>query len=195
MKITYNKNPLLTTVELDEHEKKELWYRIKIKEMEELLYSAHFHLQEGKFYDVNRAKESVKADYYCTDDKSDLDKRCDELFGYFIEELMGKHAGDCTCIACTCDKCYAESLLGIDTIKGLGKHSASKIDAAFGINNEKTLDEAIESLAHYEPVRSASWEKYPQADFDKHVSRWKQEAKVAHAWLVQYKADHFPDVT
>ena len=33
MKITYNKNPLLTTVELDENEKKELWYKIKIQEM------------------------------------------------------------------------------------------------------------------------------------------------------------------
>ena len=51
MKITYNKNPLFTTVELDENEKKELWYKIKIKEMEELLFSAHFYLEE-KYFDL-----------------------------------------------------------------------------------------------------------------------------------------------
>ena len=57
MKITYNKNPLLTTVELDENEKKELWYKIKIKEMVEILFSAHFYLEE-KYYNLQKAKNN-----------------------------------------------------------------------------------------------------------------------------------------
>lgn len=193
MKINWNKNPLHTTIDLDEHEKKELWYRIKIEEMEERLYGAHFSLQEGKYFDLERARSEVNADFYCTDDKSPLDKRCDEMLSYYLDELQAVHAGDCTCVPCSCSKCHAESLLNIDTIKGLGKHSAYKIDSAFGKDNEKTLDEALQSLANYQPVRSESWLKYPQEEFDKHIPRWTQEAQAAHTWLKQYKDEHFPE--
>ena len=199
MKITYNKNPLFTTVELDENEKKELWYKIKVKEMEELLFDAHFHLQEGQYYDLNKARNAVEPDYYLDEDdngeKSKLDKRADLLLEHYLAELQSNHVGDCTCVPCSCSECHAESILGIDTIPGLGKHSAYKIDGAFGKNNEKTIDEAIESLANYKPVRSGSWENYPQEDFDKHLPRWTAEAKLAHDWLVNYKNTYFKDET
>ena len=129
MKITYNKNPLFTTVELDENEKKELWYKIKIQEMEEILFSAHFYLEE-KYFDLKRAKDDLDPDYYCNEEdnkKSKLDERCDMLLETFLSELQSNHIGDCTCVACSCMKCHAEGLLGIDTIKGLGKHTAHKI--------------------------------------------------------------------
>lgn len=193
MKINWNKNPLHSTIDLDDHEKKELWYRIKIEEMEERLYGAHFSLQEGKYFDLARARSEVNADFYCTDDKSPLDKRCDEMLAYYLDELQASHSGDCTCVACSCSKCHAESLLDIDTIKGLGKHSAYKIDSAFGKNNEKSIDEALESLANYQPVRSETWMKYPQEEFDKHIPRWTQEAQAAYTWLKNYKDEHFPD--
>ena len=145
MKITYNKNPLLTTVELDENEKKELWYKIKIKEMEEILFSAHFYLEE-KYFDLERAKDDLDPDYYC-----------------------------------------------IDTIKGLGKHTAYKINAAFGTNNEKSIDEAIEYLANYDPKpkdpESDAWKKL--GGYEQYVPRWKEEAKMAHDWLVNYKINIF----
>ena len=44
MRIVYGENPLWTSVLLNESEKKELWYRVKIAEMEDMLFSAHFHL-------------------------------------------------------------------------------------------------------------------------------------------------------
>ena len=194
MQIYWNKNPLYTTIELDQHEKKELWYKIKLKEMEELLFSAHFHLQEDKYFDLAQARKEVEPDYYCTDDKSPLDKRCDEMLEYYLAELKDKHAGDCTCIPCSCSKCHAESLLDMDTIKGLGKHSAYKIDSAFGPNNEKTIDQAIESLANYVPVKGENWKNTSQADFDKHIPRWTEEARAAHVWLVNYKKEHFNQV-
>lgn len=194
MKINWNKNPLHTTIDLDENEKKELWYKIKIELMDERLFSAHFHLEEGKYFDLQRARQEVNPDYYCTDDeKSPLDKRCDEMLEYYLADLQDVHVGDCTCVACSCGKCHAESLLNIDTIKGLGKHSACKVDGAFGKDNEKSIDEAIASLANYVPVRSEAWLKYPEEDFYRHVPRWKEESKVAHDWLVQYKKEHFSD--
>ena len=195
MKITYNKNPLLTTVELDENEKKELWYKIKIQEMEEILFSAHFYLEE-KYFDLKRAKDDLDPDYYCNEEdnkKSKLDERCDMLLETFLSELQSNHIGDCTCVACSCMKCHAEGLLGIDTIKGLGKHTAHKINAAFGINNEKNIDEAIEYLANYDPKpkdpESDAWKK--MGGYEQYVPRWKEEAKLAHDWLVNYKINIF----
>lgn len=191
MKINYHKNPLYTTIDIDEHEKQILWYKIKTNEMEDMLFSAHFHIQDDKYFNLDDARRTLNPEYYCTDDKSGLDKRCDMLLGYFLEELQSKHAGDCTCIACSCDKCRVESLLGIDTIKGLGKHAAYKIDSAFGQDNERSLDEALEHLENYNPIKGVGWEKSSQEEFDKHIPRWKSEAKVAYEWLLNYKKEHF----
>jgi hypothetical protein len=67
---------------------------------------------------------------------------------WVVEALQDFHLGDCTCDACRCIKCHAESLLGIDTIEGLGKHSARKIFGAFGgFENNKTIGKAIASLS------------------------------------------------
>lgn len=194
MKITYNKNPLWTTVELNETEQKELWYKVKIKEMEELLFEAYFNLRDGKHYDLDKARKAVEPDYYMTGEEGDennIDKRCDEMVQWYVSELKGNHVGDCTCVACSCLKCHAEDLIGINTIKGLGKHSAYKIQAAFGKNNEKTIDEALDYLKKYNPQKGAGWERFSQADFDQYVPRWKSEARHAYDWLLNYKNEHF----
>jgi hypothetical protein len=134
MKITYNKNPLRTTVELDEHEKEILWYKVKVKEMEEDMLSAQFHLTQEKYYDMNKVKEHLDPEYFMSngpgEEKSGLDQRVDMLTTFYISQLMGWHCGDCTCVPCSCLKCAAEELIGIDTIKGLSKHQATKIDSA-----------------------------------------------------------------
>ncbi len=184
MNIIYNKNPLYIKVELDPFDQKELWYKIKIQELEELLSNANFHLQEDKYLDIQRAQEYSNPNYYCTDSKSKLDERCDMLLDRYIQELKSSHIGDCTCIPCSCLKCHAESLLGINTLQGLGSHSAYKIQEAFGKKNEKTTFEAIDYLANYEPKATwAGWEKF--------APRWKSEADLAHAWLVEYTNKHF----
>jgi hypothetical protein len=134
MKINYNKNPLYTTIDLEEYEKKELWLKIKISEMEELLSSASMYLEE-KYFNLEKARKEVDTDYYFSDDKSPIDKRCDTLLEHYLEELQSYHVGDCTCVACSCSKCQAESLLGINTMPGIGKHSAYKINGAFGKYN------------------------------------------------------------
>jgi hypothetical protein len=195
MKITYNKNPLDSTIELNEYEIKELWYKIKLAEMEDLLLEAHFNVEEGKYFDLEKARKKLNPEYYCSDDKTKLDERCDTLLTYYLEELKSNHCGDCTCVACSCGKCHAEALLGINTTKGLGKHSAYKIDGAFGTNNEKSIDEAIESLANYNPgTKGPAWNKFSQEEFNKYIPRWMDEAKTAHDWLVNYKTEHFAEI-
>lgn len=199
MKITYNKNPLYTTIDLDESEKRELWYKIKIEEMNNLLFDAHFHLEEGKYFDLARSREAVDPKYYFENEdkeaeskKSKLDERVDMLFNLYLEELQSAHCGDCTCVPCTCDKCLVESLLGIDTTKGLGKHMATKIQSAFGKDNERSIDEAIRYLEEYEPSPPADtsvWDK--MGGFDQYIPGWKADAKKALVWLITYRDCHF----
>lgn len=192
MKITYNENPLHTRVELDETEKLALWHKIKYEDLiENLLIEAHFCLKQG---DIKRAKEAVDPKYYLADsdnEKTQLDKNVDELLEYYILALNSGHAGDCTCVPASCAKCHAESLLGIDTIKGLGKHLAHKINSA--IEKEGTLEGAIAYLENYQPVKTSIWDKISYINFKSHIPRWKSEAADAAMWLRNYRDEHFPE--
>lgn len=183
MKITYNQNPMRTTIELDEREKKEFWYKLKIEQLEWKLCGGRFYLcHEFDAYNPERAKEEL------TYKEAELDKYVDEMCEYYIQNLLDIHCGDCTCVPASCDKCHAESLLGIDTIKGLGKHEGSKVSAAFDMKpggvDGRSLDEAIEVLACYKP--RAEWEGW-----EAHAERWATEAANALAWLNAYKEQHF----
>jgi hypothetical protein len=199
VKITYTPNPLNTVVELDEHEKRELWHTLRFNEMLDMLFSVHYEMtckKEGP--DFERIKREVDPDYYLNDDegtpdKTKLDKRCDELLEHYLEELKGSHIGDCTCFAMSCSKCHAESMLGIDTIKGLGKHPGHKIQSAFSYREgdvwkERTIEEALEYLRNYDPkpTSDSGWDKV--GGFEAHVPRWKSEAKIAYEWLLEYQA-------
>lgn len=203
MNIIWNENPLLTQIMLDEHEKKEFWYKIKVGELQETMISAYFHLDEGRseFYKPNEAKEELDPEFFCPEwndgskkgTKSKLDERVDSLFKYFIEDLeINPHGGDCTCVACSCSKCHAENILGIDTIKGLGKHEASAIQGAFKKrgtefperNNQHTIDEAIVHLEQWIP--EAHWE-----GAEAHFERWINENVQATTWLKRYRKEHF----
>jgi len=192
MKITYTPNPLNTIVELDDHELEVFRLKLKLKEYEDLLFSAHFHLQEDEsWFDINRARKELDPVYWCTDDKSKLEERVDELLEHYVEELAGSHIGDCTCFAASCSKCNAESILGIDTIKGLGKHPGHKIQSVFNYKDgdiwkERTMDEALELLRVYDPKPTGpGWEKV--GGYEQYVPRWTQEAKHAYEWLLDYK--------
>jgi hypothetical protein len=144
---------------------------------------------------LEAARKSADPQYYCTDEKSDIDKRCDQLLEHYVTELQGHHVGDCTCVACSCSKCHAESLLGINTISGLGKHPANSINGAFGKDNQKSIDEAIDYLANYkiDPANytGEAWKKL--GGYEQFVPRWLAETKHAHDWLVNYKNEHFKE--
>lgn len=197
MKIIYTPNPLRSIIELDEHEKKEFWYKIKIEEMEHLLYSAHFSLsEEYGFFDLNRARSELDPKYFMANEIPErkvapLDERVDEFYKYFMDDLHegNMHMGDCICQANSCSKCQAESLLKIDTIPGLGKHEAHNIYAAFSKgstwDDEHTIEEAIESLSEYE------CKKAPREGAEAHYPRWRGESERAHKWLIKYKDEHF----
>lgn len=199
MKITYTPNPLNTIIELSEEEKKTLWYKIKVEQLQEAIENAEFYLSNQKFKDEKKALSYLDTMYISGEDdneKSQLDKHCDTILNYYIADLQSSHAGDCTCFAASCTKCAAESLLGIDTIPGLRKHVAHNIMSAFGSNNEKTLDEALASLEHFhiDPAKfdTDNWKKI--GGYEQYLPRWKEEHYEAFLWLSHYKEKHFKDI-
>jgi hypothetical protein len=190
MDIIFDRNPLNTKVTLDEVDKRILWHKIKIAELEERLGAAHMYLNpEATYHNVEKARAETDPDFWESEDgKSRLDEHCDSLLEYYVQELVGSHYGDCTCIPASCGKCHAEHMLGVNTIIGLGKHSAYKIDAA--INSTRSVEEAIESLENYVPrvTNPEAWEKL--GGWEQYAERWKAEATAAAAWLKQYRQNH-----
>lgn len=205
MNIVYNQNPLRTQVLLDEHEKKEFWYKIKVEELQETIISAYFGLDEDKtYFNIDEARTELDPEYFCPDwtdsakkgEKSKLDQRVDKLFQYYIADLeQNPHCGDCTCVPCSCSKCRAEDILGIDTIAGLGKHEGHKIWSVFwrGHNQpDRTLDEVLEIIDKpYSPCKGPAWNGVSNEEFERHIPRWKTEHENAVIWLKTYRDKHF----
>lgn len=89
----------------------------------------------------------------------------------------------------SCAKCLAEEAIGIDTIKGLGKHSANKILGAFSENRD--INEAIAILSQPPSyIKTEAWKSFSQEYYDKQIPRWESERINALAWLTKYKEEH-----
>lgn len=199
MRLTRYPNPLRTKVELTPHEQEVFSWKIMVNELVEMSGSAHCYLDEGTLHDPKKARTRLDYLYAEHEGKSKLEERVKLLVNdYFLPDLLGAHYGDCTCVAMSCGKCHAESYLGLNTLKNLGKHSAHKIENAFGgFNGTKTIEEALASLGNYNPKAPTDpkdlevWDKV--GGFDKHVPRWKGEAAHAFAWLKEYHETYFKD--
>lgn len=213
MKITYAPNPLDTIVELDEHEIEIFRLKLKLEQYEDMMFGAHWAITERlkdmgglKALSLDAALDEARRELdpkkWCTDGESQVDARVEELLQHYLEELRLSHMGDCICAACTCSKCHAEHVLGVQTLKPFpGKHVLHKIATTFSRWNqatgkhdgpEVTLDQAIERLAGYDPQppeNMSIWDKV--GGFFSHVPRWKTEAKEAHDYLVAYRDTHF----
>lgn len=183
MKITWNKQPLYSSIHLTDDEKKIYKMKIKIELMQEALWTAHFHLdyKDGKYFDLNRAKEEINADY---------DELADKRLKLYVDELEnGGHFGDCVCIPATCFRCVAEDNLGFSTIENLGKHSAHKIMGIFDDKSVATIDDAVHKLENmeynFDKAKIHGWKS--KADYDQHIPRWQYESKRAAEWMKKYK--------
>lgn len=196
MKIIYKDNPLTSSVELDAIEKIKLLYDLKLKEMEELLWDVHFSLTEEHF-NLERARKAADYKYFSGADdlkegeKTPLEIRAEVMFNAIIEDLeSGYHSGDCTCIPCTCMKCYGEDMIGINTLSGTSKHTNYKIDWAFDYGRtDVSIDVAIKKLENYDCIPndpdSEHWKS--KGGYEQFIPEWKKEYQYAADWLKKYK--------
>ena len=193
MKITYAANPMNSTVELNEQEQKDLLARIKLEQLKEEIGYAAFLLGDqqsaGRPEDIRKATESLvrcNQSFYGAGGEeagNAFDQRCGEILQQCLKDLQQPHCGDCTCVPCSCGKCYAEELLGISTIEGLGKHEGHKLST---MKAGATASEIITELAAYDPYARCTWGTPDQAL----AERWKQEANNALQWMRKYQAEH-----
>ena len=138
MKIIYGQNPLAAKVILTEAEKKELWYKIKITQLEDLVFNTYYYLQDKNF-NLVEAKQDI--DSFVEDDTKEFDKHVNLLHACMISSLTSSHVGDCICLPCSCIKCQAEDMLGITTIALQPSRVNAYIAEAF--QHVDTLDAAI----------------------------------------------------
>lgn len=189
MRIEYHQNPLRTKVYLDEKDKEIFRLKIEQEVLFETLYSVHYHLSKSETPNIERAKDEASLV-----GGGDYDKYIDQLLEAYTQDLLHSHIGDCTCVPCSCSKCHAEYILGIDTIEGLGKHLAYKIDSAFSREDNAfvTIDEAIESLSiplSEEP--NEHYKTHPEM-YKQYLPKWQKERISARDWLINYKKTHEP---
>ena len=190
MKINWKPNPFLTTVELDDRDKQMILLAYQNEAYSDLLCDISFDVN-GKFNrpkitDVEDIKERVnKWETICN-----LTVDSPEIVQY-ISYINESHFGDCTCVACSCVRCWIEDMLGIDTMKGLGKHQANKVLGVFGKEGNRTIDEAIASLEQPTSyVKTDAWKSFTQEQYESHIPRWENERVTAVAWLKKYKEEH-----
>ncbi len=212
MKIVWAPNPLRSVVELDEHDKR--WFRERLRSLhlEELISSAHLDLDpkhrewlasigKGQTLEetATRAFRTLDVGFVLGEERNGttLDAALDERLKCHLGALTDEHFGDCVCLPCSCVKCHAESILGIDTVKGLGKHEASKIGWAFkgeSDGEDVTIDEALSKLKAYRLTYTPS-PTWPEDEWQKHVPRWLEEAQRACEWLDAHRKERFSDAS
>lgn len=188
MKINYQPNPFLTTVEIDERDKQMMLVSYQTEQFSELLCDLHMQLNGSyggaPLTDIEEIKKIV--DKWA--DIRNLEVDSEDIRRY-ISYLDTEHMGDCTCVSCSCARCMAEELLGINTLQGLGKHPANKVQGAFGRDGNKTIDEAIATLqAVRDYIKPVTWPD--SVGWDVHIPRWERERESALKWLKAYKEEH-----
>lgn len=190
MKIEWAENPLETKVFLDDRDRQMLLLSVQNDEYCDILCGIDLWLngqiEKENIPTIDKIHNRIKL----WGDICNLEVDCEEV-KYLEDSLQYSHVGDCTCVPASCEKCRAEHALGIDTIKGLGKHPGAKLQGLFGGYGDKprrTIDEVLEELS--KPCEYKKPDNWPdKVGYEKHIPRWENEKKHAYEWLKKYKED------
>lgn len=181
MKITLKENPLFSTVELTDHEKEILMLKVEINDLDEHLGMAHLYLEkDGQFFDIEKARREVKIAGLDDQDASKRQVRLQEQTDHLIAALTDRHVGDCTCVPCSCAKCYAEQLVNADTLgSDASKYTLNYVNIAFNGDGVTICEQAIQHLKDNPPKSTADW-------MTPHIERWT----VSHSDAIRYLERH-----
>jgi len=182
MKIIWKHNPLDSYIEFEEGEDNIIENLISY---DRLWTAAQYHRDPIRFrIDPQEAQEKF---YKALD--TDISK---EEIEEFKAALKSGHFGDCTSFPCSCYQCWAESVVGISTIKGLGNSMGHQIfSAAEGTyDSDNQIDAIIENLKNYNPTINEKWEGKEDM-WNEWLPKWKAQAASAAKWMEEYKAKHF----
>jgi hypothetical protein len=134
VKVTLTPNPLNAKIEMTESAKREFALLTWMTNLfENYCFTSRFYLdprcgknvdgvyvpdppnyEEAKFW-MKRAEEI----WFGEDGNQDVTVERimqDDHVKYMLDALEYEHSGDCTCVACSCERCHAEDVLGINTL-------------------------------------------------------------------------------
>ena len=175
-RIEWAQNPLASCVVLTDKGRIRLQLGIAIDYLYEARASISLALRDKKFHWI---------EHFEYRGPEDVEMILQREAGRCEKDLLDIHCGDCTCVPAPCSKCHAEGMLGVDTIKGLGKHPGHKVQSIFW--KGATLGQVIQKL-DTEPI-TPTW-GIPK-DWAPHMERWEQERHDAVQWLRAYQQEHF----
>lgn len=188
MKIHWNQNPFRTTIVLDESDRERIVLFIQSEEYSDILCELDLWLQGKIRTEIEVTLDEVHKEISAWGAICNM-KTDDPRVNSIEEDLQHSHGGDCVCWPMTCMRCVAEGAIGVNTLEGLGKHSAHKIMSAFGKDGDRTIDEAIEILNQTPSYQRP--DNWPHGmSYEKHVPRWESERQAALKWLKEYKETH-----
>lgn len=134
MRLIYRPNPLATSIELDEHEKKLLLEKCRFNHLDEFVTELHYKAHYGE----GVKKEDITFDRWLSQKAQD---EINEEYEMLLQELStGIHIGDCTSVPMSCSKCIAEDMLSTCTLPA-GKTVNYYIARAFAVHD--TIDGAL----------------------------------------------------
>jgi len=188
MKINWHQNPFHTTVEIDDRDKQMILLAHQNEEYSNILCELNLRFEDKIKKDQPLTMEEIQKEVAKWGDICNMEVDSEDI-QYYVSYLNTEHMGDCTCVPCSCARCQVEDMLGINTIKGLGKHSANKVQGAYGRDGNKTIDEAIASLEKKPEYKKP--DTWPDSvGYDIHIPRWEKEREAALTWLRKYKEEH-----
>lgn len=188
MKINWQPNPFNTTIEIDKRDKDRVVLYLQTEEYTNMLCELDLWLKGRINTDVTPTIEEIHKRIEGWGDVCNMTSESEEVVT-FLSYLDTPHMGDCTCVPCSCIRCQVEDALGVDTLKGLGKHSARKVEGAFGRDGSLSIDEAIANLEKTPDYNKP--DTWPDSvGWDVHIPRWEIEREAALKWLKQYKETH-----
>ena len=188
MIIYWTENPLRTIIEVDKKDIERMSASVRNDVFYDYVYFLRVCVDEnGNSHDPQKAIETLKKFSY-----NIIETDVEEIVNQYILALKDSHAGDCTCVPCSCTKCFAECSLGINTIEGLGKHAANYINSAFYKKGSEhsNIDEALEYLLNYKVAPydpKSSWKNMGREYYESWIPKWESDAKKAYNWLLNYK--------
>lgn len=198
MKFEWNVNPLATKVFLDDADRKYLRLAIRFDAAQDSISYRDLRDTAKTPEDAERYAKYIKGYDDITYDEDHVSAKIDESVAMYEEELLSSHCGDCVCFCCSCIKCHAESYLGIDTIKGLGQHPASKLESCFTDTStkpwsyvERTAEDVINILSTpMKREKNEHWKNHTQEEYEKHIPRWEADRERALIWYKKYVEEH-----
>lgn len=189
MKITYNSNPFATTVELDDTDRKYLSLAIQLEAALSSINSYRV-LDTTKDNQREYQRQHIERMNTIAFGTTSTDAELKE----YEEALLDVHTGDCVQCPCTCRKCLAEQMLGIDTLQGLSDPAiAGYLFFCFveaGRIVDRNVSEVFDFLNTPNQQKPDSWANYTQEEYEKHIPTFESHRLAALAWYTAYVTQH-----